>query len=1639
MMKNKEEAALISAICGPVSKDLERIVDGLLKKSTTEAAFTDPAVAVIFQEVIRGYFTPDIISKCLPTINNAQKFQDFERLAMCIVKMYEMMDLILESFRNRHRTKEADIFRELTKNILNRTADSLNEKFYYKTDLHKLIEDIFYELEHVLANQEALRPNLDDQEMEKSRLMKQADFERNLTNRKTIDCGVSRFSDLTGLGLRRLIAKVNSADVAIFDANNYNNDLREMIKHVMHRTDCSRDKFVFFYLNDKRKIKHFDFFKVLLIEIEPNMKVRRSEITHFENNPSSYDKQQVLYKEFFLEDNPSSDLQLDADFINQMEVLFEDEVAVYNIQSKLLLAIYQIIYKQFIVDKLRTDIFKKSAGDVPKIIITVENLYDFFNFLKSGRVGLSAYDPSHMRMLEQGMNSGGLATSVRVNNYISPSALDNQSRYEVHRSLLNTYGSQAKHIDGSNFDPRAQAANVDPRFQDSMRQSRAGPYASTLPDSFLQSVLMSNQRKLEKVREDEERRRAELSRIVEKGDRKMLESQHLYPVEDNSQAKEHMARLQAERLEKEERARQAMLEREEERKRIAEAAREKALKDQRDAEERREKDRQEREERARAYEEERAKKEKERLELEKKRREEQEEKDKKDKEEREKRDLEERRRRDAWEKEEMEKNQAREKAFREQAEKEKQEREERERVLKEKLEKERLEREAKDQADRERRAKEREEQDRLDKARADQAEKDRLERLEKDRAAREQAEKDRQEKEALDRAERQKRDQEEKEKAERERIERDTRDREERERQEKARKEREANEQKEREEREKRDREAREAREQKEREEREAEAERQKREKETREKEAEAERLRRENERLAQEAEQKRKEKEAEEERIRLENEKKAREETLKKQKEEQEKIEAQKRQEEEEKKKKEAANKKDDFDDFDLDGDGFDDIADDFGDLDEDNFGASTEKKTQAKPASKQPSPKAPAKTTAAPPPKETVVKKNDKADEEFEFDDFDDDFLNDDLEESKKSKAKQEPPKKEEPKKAAPVVEEPANETPAFSGGLRGLKKKSDENKVSHQNSRVGASEKVELDNPLGHERVLKSIHLPLIDNYIEATAPMKEEQIQEMMTSLQIDYQTVCLMFNEYVRSQTIFILDYMDTNHMLQIWASAIEDNGRLDMTSIKQLGTMFGQVLQGTFENEPFDKIKYFVVPFIEIEDVAEEGVVQAIVDLKNRQVFFVSLNPEVTEESARAKPEFHMIANILAKSLNVAMTGKDDIDIPTSNIFLPQLHPEVNEFLTVSCEAAPEMDEDGEGEVMGFPYLRLMMITYLMLFENATDQLNFDGFKKSLSIESFDLNNAARFVATMRSTRDAFTLRATLDQQPEIADALLQTAEDMMREHQCFVVVKFPDELTDPSDIEAVIKNDLKQLNDQRKASDKVFAGLAYTCSEVSDQRLYYYLVLQKDAPDLVMYLSINFEALNKKCLDLIEATLTKERGSKPQILYEHQRHSFLIENIDIFTYSWMISVYELNLSPLDALRCLTYNELPIVNELLQGAMAGEDEQNPNDMAIGMEDSAERGVVEDPNADGDDNFDDEFDFEEEFNKAPAKTTAKPVDNKRPTSALPSVGKLPATKPKESNIDYGIDDDFDDDFGNDDDNKGVVDDFDDLDF
>jgi hypothetical protein len=1639
-MKNSEEACLMSAITGFQGKDLPKLIDAVLRKKTEEGAFNDPSISRVYQEILRGLFTPDQVNKCIPTVANALKFQDFERLAMCIIRMYELMDRILDILRHSQKEKQEDLFTRLAQNILDKVANSLNDKFYYKMDVCRAIDDLFFDLEGILADQEAIRPELERQSIQKSQFMKSALQEKKMIDRKTLDCGVLNLSEMTGLGMRRLIAKTTDLDRMVFDPINFETCLREMMKRAVERPDIYNDKYLFYYINDKRRSSGSDFFKIILLEINQSMQAQKSEIIHIEGTPTSSERSALLYEQYYIEPSPKSTLKIDPSFSNAIEVKFEDDVAVYDLQSKLVLAIFQIVYKSFILDKLPSDYFRKYEGDVPQVIITTDTLYEFLNFLKGRPIGTFG-DQSKMKYLESTLSR-------------NPGSLDRQDDYryintsEVHRGVLDLFGSQV----GNKYNTQYQS-QIPAAFVESFKVTQN---MSAIPQSFLQSAIEANQKKHDPTQN--QGMRQGLANYIKSNAGDSIGDKARRDAEDHErQRAENIERMKKEQLERQEKERQSREARELELRTRAEAEKEKQEKERKEREAAREKARLEREE-----------------------------KDRIAREEKEKRDREANERREAKEREDNERKE-REKREREEKEKVRLEKEEKERQqAKERIEKEKQERELREQAAREQQEKLRKErEERIENERKEKEEKDR-----KDRERREQEEKERRERDAQEKAKRDEADRiarEKREKEDKERKERLEKENQERLDREKAEREQKEIEDRERKLQEQKDRERRQQEEDEQRRKLEETRENERKERERQEQLDREKREREEKERFEKE-ERERKEREAQALREKEEQDRKE-EELRKKEADEKIKQELQKKlkEEEDDRIKKENAAKAaveqhddgfDDFDDFgnidDMDDFGastdkkkqpesskkiatppqeakpthivtakprtqgdeeieFDD--DDFGDMDDlDDFGESVGKKKVAeKPPSKPITPPPETQPVKAAPEqvKKDATKKNAQADEEFDFNDDDYDFLNDDLEDSK--------PKKEEKKLDNPTTSQPKG---IVSKPTESPQQKPDIHQIVH-------------DNPRGDPKVLKSEHLEVIDRYVTGTSPLEADEVQDFMASLSLDHNTVSMIFNEFISNQTVFLLDFQESNEFLRIWIEALENDGKqIDLGSINQLGRMIGQLLKGTFEGQSYDKIKYFCAPFMVVNPVANEMLVHAVIDLKNKKVLLISLNPEIDENIARTEStdlSFLMIANIMAKCLNVAMGDTDNIEITKENLFMPLLGVEFMEFLAESCDARlPEGEEEPENPEQAYPYLRYMMINYLIFYENSTDRLDIEGFKESLTLETFDLMNALRFVSTMRAATESLKLRTQMQHMPELANGLLQTAEIIKQEKMIDILPKLAEEVTLPSKLADTVKADLEMLKESRQENSKVFTVLEYLFNEEGDQKVVIFMALQNNEPDVVMYLSENTEPYNTQCLDLLKPALKRDSGKEPSIFIENPRHTFATDRIDLFCCTWAILVVEVQLSAVNALRCLMYNELPFVNELMQGLMAGEEEGevNPNDIPLGMENSDERGVVEDQAGQGTDrdgDGDEDFGFDDDFDADFDDEKPKAGGAKKPTSALPTLKtstKAPAEVPKgkQSNINYNADDDLDDfEFDQADQGQAGGDDFDDLDF
>lgn len=302
-----------------------------------------------------------------------------------------------------------------------------------------------------------------------------------------------------------------------------------------------------------------------------------------------------------------------------------------------------------------------------------------------------------------------------------------------------------------------------------------------------------------------------------------------------------------------------------------------------------------------------------------------------------------------------------------------------------------------------------------------------------------------------------------------------------------------------------------------------------------------------------------------------------------------------------------------------------------------------------------------------------------------------------------------------------------------------------------------------------------------------------------------------------------------------------------------------------------------------------------------------------------------------------------------------------------------------------------------------------------DGFKKSIAVESFDLDNATRLVSTIQSLTPSMEIRNDLEVYAgEYANTVLNGIMEAGKTH---IETQLVEEVLQEAEIKARAEQELAKLCTIKNEKEKVFCVFEFLTSEID--RLVYYLVLQDGEPDVLVHLSLNDKKCDQAILSVFAKFLEKKKR-KVQVFFEYPRHEFMSSNIDIFTYILAQHVVGYKFTPMQALKILTYNEVPFITELLPGSGDGEEEMMGGlDDAIDFdqegngenEGSKEYRVGSDENYAVDDQGFDDFD---DFDDGPAQPTKKP-EPKKTEAKKASAPKLAV---KESKMKY---DDFDDDF------------------
>lgn len=265
------------------------------------------------------------------------------------------------------------------------------------------------------------------------------------------------------------------------------------------------------------------------------------------------------------------------------------------------------------------------------------------------------------------------------------------------------------------------------------------------------------------------------------------------------------------------------------------------------------------------------------------------------------------------------------------------------------------------------------------------------------------------------------------------------------------------------------------------------------------------------------------------------------------------------------------------------------------------------------------------------------------------------------------------------------------------AFKGGLRGLKGLAKQKESLP--SETSQERNIPTESSAAGERIYLKDDNPMVDQYIEMKMPLSEEDVQHVMGSMKIEFTMLSLIFQGFLQTKLFFLFDYDEGNMLTEmvldsVQAGAKEAKKLIDEGS-RATGSRMRQILQGTFEGDDnFHEIQYFIIPLEPMQGLEEQLPVYCICDLKKKQTFFVSLNPEYNESKMRNDVSYQYFSDMVLKSIQFAVYENLAISRKEDSIQSPAMSEDFLVFLNESCED---------------PHMRYLVITYLIFYENATN------------------------------------------------------------------------------------------------------------------------------------------------------------------------------------------------------------------------------------------------------------------------------------------------------------------------------------------
>lgn len=396
----------------------------------------------MFNDILKGNLTPELISRMNLTFPNVDTLQNVEKLVFAIVKLYEEIDELMKDVYSGKESLQFEIemaCQQNTSQVLKMVARSATDDNYYNLDIYSLIDEIFRDLDDLVSKQIHIKSELDSRELLNSRVSEKVSFTRKMMNKKSIDCGVAGLSSMIKMAVHRLVPKYTNPDCPVFDFLSFEDNLKASIRHSLQSPGLCHDKFVYFFLND-RLLYPSDFFKVVLATFDTDTKLTLTNFWYFDPLYDwKVDEQiRLIDQDYLLENYPLTTLEFNEKDEQDIEVKFDGDLEQYNIQSKVLMLIFSTIYRRIQADKypiMNFNSLPKNKIGAPQVIITPENLTEFFAFLK--------HTPKVVNTIGESKWLGSAVKQIQDHRYQLPhysSSIDPVNKYEIHNSLLDIYG-----------------------------------------------------------------------------------------------------------------------------------------------------------------------------------------------------------------------------------------------------------------------------------------------------------------------------------------------------------------------------------------------------------------------------------------------------------------------------------------------------------------------------------------------------------------------------------------------------------------------------------------------------------------------------------------------------------------------------------------------------------------------------------------------------------------------------------------------------------------------------------------------------------------------------------------------------------------------------------------------------------------------------------------------------------------------------------------------------------------------------------------------------------------------------------------------------------------------------------------------